>query len=457
MIYDLYINLAGDSIKPFRQNDYTVRTVNDIANVPEELQKAVVKQLLKNSSSILSQWLKNQNVTDFETVRNEMVHTWENWHAFFSDKLVKFENNWISIEEKNNALENKAKVEMERRVLQQKALRKKNRIAAFVAGGGGAIFILLIIFIVNFISVYNDPSIRTFAGHSDKVTAIAFSPDGKYAISGSYDKTLRLWDISNENKIKVFRGHTSEIITVAFSPDGKQVISGSLDRTMRLWNVSSGEEIRAFRGHTGEISEVALSPDGKYLISGSTDKTLRLWDVSTGNNLQIFYGHQEMVTAAAFSSNGNYTLSGSSFEGKIIVWNIVTGKIIRTIATNTARAIEFSSDGQYAIVLTRDRSMKVLNTSSGKIVRSFELLIYGDDDTVALSPDSKYALSGAWMLSDNTIKLWDISMNSKGDEYLEPIRIYRGHAGGVLALAFSPDGQYLLSASEDKTIKLYEQ
>jgi len=86
-------------------------------------------------------------------------------------------------------------------------------------------------------------------GHSSLVTSVAFSPDGKYALSGSDDKTLKLWEISSGREIRSFKGHSDDVESVAFSPDGKYALSGSGDSTLKLWEISSGREIRSFKGH----------------------------------------------------------------------------------------------------------------------------------------------------------------------------------------------------------------
>jgi WD40 repeat protein len=114
-------------------------------------------------------------------------------------------------------------------------------------------------------------------GHSSVVTSVAISPDGKYALSGSVDKTLKLWKISSGKEIRSFTGHSFGVNSVAISPDGKYALSGSVDKTLKLWEISSGKEIKSFTGHSDVVYSVAFSPDAKYALSGSVDKTLKLW------------------------------------------------------------------------------------------------------------------------------------------------------------------------------------
>jgi WD40 repeat protein len=117
------------------------------------------------------------------------------------------------------------------------------------------------------------------------VSAVAFSPDGKYVLTGSHDNTVVLWETATGNKVRSFLGHTSYVLAVAISPDGKHVLTGSYDNTAVLWETSTGTKVRSFLGHTSGVHAVAFSPDGKHVLTGSYDGTTRLWDTRTGKEL----------------------------------------------------------------------------------------------------------------------------------------------------------------------------
>ena len=166
----------------------------------------------------------------------------------------------------------------------------------------------------------NKPEVFVQLGHSGEVRSLAYSPDGRLALSGSEDYTLKLWEVSSGREIRTFKGHTGTVSSVAFSPDGSRVLSGSYDHSLKLWEVSSGREIRTFRGHSGEVRSLAYSPDGRYVLSGDFDGIINLWEVSSGREIRTFQGHTSWVFSVAFSPDGRYALSGRGVTLKL--WDI---------------------------------------------------------------------------------------------------------------------------------------
>ena len=123
--------------------------------------------------------------------------------------------------------------------------------------------------------------------HTTYVTSVAFSPDGQYILTGSDDKTARLWDASNCGQLRVFTDQASLVTSVAFSPDGKHILTGHDDNKARLWDAATGALLREFTGHTSWVTSVAFSPDGRYVLTGSEDGTARLWDTDYRNTIRF--------------------------------------------------------------------------------------------------------------------------------------------------------------------------
>jgi WD40 repeat protein len=119
--------------------------------------------------------------------------------------------------------------------------------------------------------------------HSGNITSVTFAPDGRTALTGGEDHTVKLWDIFSEREIRTFKGHSGRVNSVALALDGRTALSGSSDKTLKLWDVATGREIRTFFGHEEPVNSVAFSSDGRTALSGSKDDTLRLWDLTSLN------------------------------------------------------------------------------------------------------------------------------------------------------------------------------
>ena len=125
------------------------------------------------------------------------------------------------------------------------------------------------------------PLIKTLKGHVWQVNSVSFSPDGKYVASGSWDKTVKVWNVSSGELMKTLEGHPWHVYSVSFSPDpdGASIVSGSRDMTVKVWSVESGECVTTFEGHSYYVNSVSFSPDGASIVSGSEDNTVKVWSV----------------------------------------------------------------------------------------------------------------------------------------------------------------------------------
>jgi WD40 repeat protein len=149
-------------------------------------------------------------------------------------------------------------------------------------------------------------------------------------VSGSQDKTAKVWSISDAKVTAEFKGHTDIVDAVAFSPDGKTVASGSADKSVKLWNPKDGKEIKSLGVHTGSVYAVAFSPDGKVLASASADKTAKIWDVVGQKELKQLIGNDEAVTGVTFAGDAD-TVVTASMDRTIRVWSVKAVKDIKTL------------------------------------------------------------------------------------------------------------------------------
>jgi WD40 repeat protein len=282
------------------------------------------------------------------------------------------------------------------------------------------------------------------AGGEGKILAMALSPDGQWlAVGGLFDGTsdektaVRLYDFVNGQLKAQLKGHTSAVLALGFSSDSRLLVSGGFDETAILWDVTSQQRLHTLSGHTGHIYVAAITKDNQRVVTGSSDQTLRLWQVEDGVPLATLEGHTDEVVAMAISPRDGIIVS-STWEDSIHLWDGYTGDYIKILANSEVNAnrLAFSPNGRYLVSCTADgldSNCHVWAYPSGKKVVTYQ----GHDNivqTTTVSPDGQWvATSGG---ESNEIHLWSL----REGKLLQRLR---GLGGKTFSVGISKDGKAL--------------
>ncbi|HEX5273439.1 MAG TPA: WD40 repeat domain-containing protein [Gemmataceae bacterium] len=300
--------------------------------------------------------------------------------------------------------------------------------------------------------------LRSPPAHRNEIEAVAFSPDGKTALTAG--DGMRLWDAATGKELASL-GSSLRVGAAVFTPDGRSVIVGhAKDETIRVWDVATAKEVRRFEGEAGAVEFLSLSADGKFLTSmspsrralapGSTMRHvefgLRVWDVAAGKEVrQIRVGH--WMTRATASGDGRLIAAGGAQEIKFC--DAASGRELANLGRLPGTcALALTPDGRrylYSSGAKGARSITVWDVANGadmgRLGARGHLAI-----SLAVSPDGRLVASGG---SDGTVRLWDLAAGKE-------LRMLTGHQGPVLCLAFSPDGRRLISGSRDTTALIWD-
>uniref|UniRef100_A0A0C9QVM9 TSA: Wollemia nobilis Ref_Wollemi_Transcript_5414_2075 transcribed RNA sequence n=1 Tax=Wollemia nobilis TaxID=56998 RepID=A0A0C9QVM9_9CONI len=328
----------------------------------------------------------------------------------------------------------------------------------------------------------------TIAGHTEAVLSVSFSPDGHQLASGSGDTTVRFWDLNTQTPLYTCTGHRNWVLCIAWSPDGKQLVSGSKDGDLRLWDPETGKASGTpLNGHKKWITGLAWEPvhlqaPCRRFASSSKDGDVRIWDTSLRRCVMSLTGHTLAVTCVKWGGDG--MIYSSSQDCTIKVWDGSNGKLIRelkghghwvnTLALSTEYALRTGPYDHTGKQYSSAEKMKEAAMERYKSARKDapERLVSGSDDFtmflwepasskhpkarmtghqqlvnhVYFSPDGQWVASASF---DKSVKLW----NGITGKF---VTTFRGHVGPVYQISWSADSRLLLSGSKDSTLKLWD-
>ncbi|MFI0978356.1 AAA family ATPase [Streptomyces sp. NPDC021093] len=318
------------------------------------------------------------------------------------------------------------------------------------------------------ISIVNAPLATPILGHTGAVYLTSFSPDGRTLATASYDRTVRLWDVTEPSRPRrlgnPLTSHTSWVSSAVFSPDGSTLASASDDGTIRLWDVRDPRHPRPLgqplAGRGGTIYLVAFSPDGRTLATANDDHSVRLWNVADPGRptaLGALTGHTAAVRSVAFSRDGR-TLAAGGDDGTIRLWDMADPRRpepldrVLTGHTSTVHSVAFGPDGRTLASGGSDDTVRLWNVADPRRAKPLGAPLTdhtGPIWSVAFNPDGTMLAAAS---ADSTASLWNVSDPAHPSQVGEPLA---GSSGEMYALGFSPDGRTLATGTGDNKVRLW--
>jgi len=299
-------------------------------------------------------------------------------------------------------------------------------------------------------------------GHNGWVTCLATSPENpSLLVSGSRDKTLMVWNITRESDQnygvpkRSLTGHGHFVQDLVISSDGQFALSGSWDGTLRLWDLNAGVTTRRFIGHTKDVLSVAFSYDNRQIVSASRDRTIKLWNTLGECKYTIDDGHTEWISCVRFSPNTqNPIIVSAGWDKQVKVWNLTNCKLRNDLSGHTGyiNTVTVSPDGSLCASGGRDGTTRLWDLNEGKHLYSLDA---GDEINALVFSPTRYWLCAG---TTNGIKVWDLETKTLVADLTKQENDFQAKNRNpvVISLAWSHDGTTLFAGYTDNLIRVWE-
>lgn len=290
------------------------------------------------------------------------------------------------------------------------------------------------------------PAKATMTGHRAPVMAIAVHPVYSLAATGSEDNCIKLWDFDTAQYERTLKGHTGHVTGVAFDHVGNMLASCSADMCAKLWDLSTYACTKTLRGHDHTLSCVLFTPSGDAVLTASRDQSIKVWEVSTGYCTRTLSGHAEWARCLSVSLNGDMLASGGS-DHNILVWKLSTGALLATLRghEHVVESVSYGRRPLSAADIIAAETKASAGSSSGNSSSGSSSGSAGTDGGAG-DASFDYLASGS---RDRTVKLWSALAG-------QCLMTFAVHENWVRCVLFHPSGKFILSCSDDKSIRVMD-
>jgi len=280
---------------------------------------------------------------------------------------------------------------------------------------------------------------KKFQNVSSPVNWVDFSPDGNLIAISCGDSTIKIISTQTKKQISTFYGHSFWVSCAVFSPDGNMLASGSYDNTVRIWNVKSQHTFYKIQGHHDKIQKIAINSNNALVASASNDCSVRIWDAATGIQL-LCIDHHDWIEGLSWSPDGKSLASGFD-EHTVILWDASTGKQLRKFFGHNKHItnVIFSPDGLYLTSISQDQSLILWGLKTGKIVRKMDFNF--NPWCIAFSNDSTLIAVGS------PVGIVLVLQNIKNKRFLK-LKLSNEGGGGICSIRFSPCDSLIAGGTE---------
>ncbi|MCS6864278.1 MAG: WD40 repeat domain-containing protein [Gemmataceae bacterium] len=289
------------------------------------------------------------------------------------------------------------------------------------------------------------------------LSTVAFSPDGRFVAAAGADSVVRIWDIQTKSEVRTLRGHTDWITSIAFSPNGRTLasVAAEKDNRLRLFELSLLDSSSGSGGHSLAVNAVAVSPDGKWVATASIDQTIKIWDIETGKEVATLIGNADTPFAIAFTNNSTVVMGGrtpTADSGRLHLWAINPVKAIKTVATGEVYTLVATKDGsKFAAWAARPAVGDAVKNNAYELYDAQGTLISSVTDqgrnirSATFSADCTWAIAGD---ENGTLRIWDVANKQRlgGDWAFFP--------QSFADLGISGDKKYIVAADVTGTVKV---